>query len=77
MNPFKLTPSKIYQSVDSNISINVEFAMINISNELELGTIRDYDLGDNINAYVIKLKNAIAKEIIKQCHIEYNKKKGF
>ena len=51
--------------------------MINISNELELGTIRDYDLGDNINAYVIKLKNAITKEIIKQCHIEYNKKKGF
>jgi len=77
MNPFKLTPSKIYQSVDSNISINVEFAIINISNELELGTIRDYDLGDNINTCVTKLKNAITKEIIKQCHKEYNIRKRF
>ena len=34
MNPFKLTPSKISQSVESNLSTNIEFAIINIGTEL-------------------------------------------
>jgi|TARA_R110001592_G_scaffold133949_1_gene349480 hypothetical protein len=76
MNPFKLTPSKISQSVESNLSTNIEFAIINIGTELGVD-VYETKFINKVGKDIQTLKNNLIKEIIKQCHHEYNIRKRF
>tara|TARA_R100000742_G_C4278956_1_gene102525 strand:- start:2678 stop:2911 length:234 start_codon:yes stop_codon:yes gene_type:complete len=77
MNPFKITPSKISDSVQKNISIQLEFAINQIASDLDINTFDEIDLALTIVNDIDALKKTIVHEIMKQCHQEYNRRKGF